>query len=93
MTGDATAGDGSAKGGGVMGTLKAGEGFGEMSLLKRRPAHTKTVACNSSRCEVVEILGDDFMRLVEKSRVVRESFEKLESKRSAQNEKRQSGSA
>ena len=82
----AAASDGVSGGGNVLGTIRAGEGFGEMSLLSREPRHTKTVVCDAPKCDVVEILGDDFMRLVEKSRVVRQSFERLHSKRQAQNE-------
>ena len=60
-----------------------------MSLLDKRETHTKTVTCAATKCEVVEILGHDFLRLVEKSRVVRESFERLNSRRSLQNEQTQ----
>jgi len=48
--------------------------------------HTKTVTCNAARCEIVEILGADFLRLLEKSRVVRESFERLSVRRNQLNE-------
>jgi CRP-like cAMP-binding protein len=75
-----------------LGMIEPGEGFGESALL-RRPAkhacvpHTKTVTCTAENCEVVQILGDDFLRLVEKSRVVRDSFERLRMRRNTQNEK------
>ena len=66
----------------VLGTIAAGEGFGEASLLDHRATHTKTVACASTGgCEIVEIAGGDFLRLIEKSRCVRESFQKLHSRR------------
>ena len=64
-----------------------GEGFGEMSLLRGNHTHTKTLTCASaSGCEVVSILGSDFLRLVEKSSVVRESFERLHQKRQRHND-------
>ena len=78
-----------AAGSGRLASIGKGEGFGEMSLLDKRETHTKTVTCAATKCEVVEILGHDFLRLVEKSRVVRESFERLNSRRSLQNEQTQ----
>jgi len=59
--------------------ISAGEAFGEISLLEGvADSHrSKTVSCASDKCEVVSILGSDFLRLVEKSKVVRESFEHL----------------
>jgi len=65
----------------VVGVVNEGEPVGEMSLLGKQPVHTKTLTCDSRECEVVEILGDDFLRLVQQSRVVRESFEQLSSRR------------
>jgi len=70
-----------------LGVITPGEGFGESALLRGEPKHSKTVTCTSAQCDVVEILGDDFLRLVEKSRVVRESFERLHMRRNAQNER------
>ena len=70
-----------------LGRVAPGEGFGESALLDRRATHTKSVTCATGRCEVVEILAADFMRLVEKSRVVRESFKRLHSRRAAHNER------
>ena len=69
----------------TLGTLAPGEAFGEISLLEGETARTKTVSCASERCEVVSILGRDFLRLVEKSRVVRESFEQLKARRESVN--------
>lgn len=77
--------------------ISAGECFGESALL-RSDGHvhgegpsrrSKTVTCTAARCEVVEILGRDFLRLVEKSRVVRESFGKLSKHRNKANEQTQ----
>ncbi len=80
-----------------LGVIRPGEGFGESALLRRQTAsapamHSKTVTCESEQCEIVEILGADFLRLVEKSRVVRESFERLSDRRNALNEGRGSPS-
>ena len=64
-----------------------GDGFGEMSLLEGKARRTKTVTCAcASGCEVVSIRGSDFLKLVKKSTVVRESFEKLNRKRHVHNE-------
>ena len=54
-----------------VGALTPGEAFGEMSLLDGLVQRSHTVRCVSPRCEVVSLLGSDFLRLVEKSRVVR----------------------
>ena len=69
----------------LLGKVTAGEGFGETALLNRVPSRTKSVACASDKCEVVEILAEDFLRLVEKSRCVRESFERLALRRTESN--------
>jgi len=70
----------------TLGEIRQGEGFGESSLLLNKPKRTKNVTCVcAGGCEVVEIVGTDFKRLLEKSRVVRESFERLDSRRTAQN--------
>ena len=78
---------GDAPVGATIGEVLPSEGFGEHALLTGKPRHTKTLTCASRECEVVEILGEDFLRLVEKSRVVRQSFERLNSRRSAHNER------
>ena len=70
--------------------LQPGEGFGENALLEHKPTRSRTITCDAVRCEVVEILGDDFLRLVEKSRVVRESFERLSVRRNDQNQQKAS---
>lgn len=60
--------------------IKEGEGFGEWALLRNlNRAHT--IFCASPQCEVVSILGRDFLQLVEKSEVVRRSFRELKSSR------------
>ena len=41
--------------------------------------------CATPRCEVVSILGADFLRLVEKSRAARDSFEQLHAQRKSHN--------
>ena len=71
--------------GSPLGHISMGEGFGESALLNGKDRRSKTVTCATNKCEVVEILGADFKRLVEKSRVVRESFEWLNSRRTAHN--------
>ena len=68
-----------------LGLIRQGEGFGEMALLSGRDKRSKTVTCAATKCEIVEILGADFLRLVEKSKVVRESFEWLNARRTAHN--------
>ena len=66
----------------VVGYIPAGGAFGEMALLSGKASRSKTVTCDSDGgCEVVKILGSDFLRLVEKSRVVRDSFERLQDRR------------
>mmetsp|Transcript_36053 Transcript_36053/g.119424 ORF Transcript_36053/g.119424 Transcript_36053/m.119424 type:complete len:439 (+) Transcript_36053:983-2299(+) len=69
-----------------LGRIRAREGFGEMALLSKREVRSKTVRCASPRCEIVEIAGDDFCRLIAKSSVVRESFEWLSERRKRANE-------
>jgi len=70
----------------TFGELMPGQGFGEAALLSGKPVHSKRVTCVAEGgCEVVEILGSDFLRLVEKSRVVRTSFERLDQRRAAMN--------
>ena len=69
----------------LLGEISAGEGFGESSLLDRKQQRTKSVSCASPQCEVVSIRGGDFLRLVEKSRLVRDSFESLHQLRRANN--------
>ena len=55
-------------------------------MLKGKRRRTKTVTCDAAGgCQVVAIMGADFLRLVEKSRVVRESFQQLDKRRQAQN--------
>ena len=54
-----------------------------------KPLRSKTVTCAAEQCEVVEIAGTDFLRLVEKSRVVRESFARLNAQRTAENRAKQ----
>ena len=69
-----------------LGEIAAGEAFGESALLEGKAVRTKTVRCASSECEVIRILARDFLRLVEKSPVVRESFERLHKSRQLHNE-------
>jgi len=69
-----------------IGEIHEGEGFGEMALLEGKTKRTRTIVCESERCEVVSLLGSDFLRLVEKSSVVRKSFEDLKTRRLAQTE-------
>ena len=71
----------------VLGSIDAGEGFGESSLLGKKSKRTKTITCATNRCEVVEVLGEDFLRLIEKSHFVRESFQWLNKRRTLQNER------
>merc|ERR1712087_704099 len=69
-----------------LGEIHPGECFGEMSLLERAPARTKTITCASSAgCELVSILGADFLKLMEKSSVAKENFEDIALKRLTQN--------
>jgi calcium/calmodulin-dependent protein kinase I len=69
------------------GEILVGQGFGESALLSGKPKHSKTVTCEAKKCEVVEILGSDFLRLVERSRAVRRNFERLDLKRQKRNER------
>ena len=71
----------------ALGTIHAGEGFGESSLLNGKSRRTKTVTCAAGTCEVVEVLGEDFLRLIEKSQFVRQSFQWVNSRRTEQNER------
>ena len=48
-----------------------------VSLLAGKQRRTKTVTCASPACEVVAIGRADFLRLMEKSRVVYESMQKV----------------
>ena len=74
-------------GGRTFGEIAPGEGFGEASLLGGKSSHSKTVRCAAAGgCEVVEILGSTFLRLVEKSQAVRRSFERLDERRTKQNQ-------
>jgi len=57
--------------------IKEGEGFGEWALI-RNLSRAHTIYCASDECEVVSILGRDFLQLVEKSEVVRKSFKELQ---------------
>ena len=68
-----------------LGEVSAGEGFGESSLLDRKQRRTKSVSCATPRCEVVSIRGGEFLRVVDKSRLVRDSFEGLHQRRRANN--------
>jgi len=70
-----------------LGHIRVGESFGESSLLVGKKQRTKSVACEEAECKVVRIQGGDFCRLVEKSHVVRESFQQLDKRRREQNEK------
>ena len=78
-----------ARDGQLLGRIATGEGFGEMSLLARKQRRTKTVWCAAPECEVLSVLGKDFLRIVDKSDVVRESFERLSRTRSKLNEAQQ----
>ena len=64
-----------------LGEVAEGEGFGESSLLEGKSTRTKAVTCIAPKCEVVRIHAKDFLRLVVKSKVVRESFERLNNQR------------
>ena len=68
-----------------LGEVLAGEGFGESSLLDRKQRRTKSVSCASPYCEVTSIRGGEFLRMVDKSRLVRDSFESLHQRRRANN--------
>ena len=69
-----------------LGTIGEGEALGEISLLAGKQRRTKTVTCASPACEVVAIGRADFLRLMEKSRVVYESMQKVAHRRMSQNE-------
>ena len=68
-----------------LGEVLAGEGFGESSLLDGKQRRTKSVTCASPYCEVTSIRGGEFLRMVDKSRLVRDSFESLHQRRRANN--------
>mmetsp|Transcript_38283 Transcript_38283/g.63359 ORF Transcript_38283/g.63359 Transcript_38283/m.63359 type:complete len:719 (-) Transcript_38283:203-2359(-) len=74
-----------------LGEIHPGECFGETSLLSRQPKRTKTITCASSGgCELVSILGADFLRLMEKSSLARESMQDIALKRRSHNEAEES---
>ena len=69
--------------------IREGESFGEIGLLDGTTARRRTVLCASKECEVVSILGSDFLFLVKKSEVVRRSFEELKARRTSEARMRQ----
>ena len=69
-----------------LGVIHEGEGFGEGSLMTGAPKRSKTVTCASAECQITSVRARDFMRLVEKSSVVRQSFERLHNFREEYNQ-------
>ena len=68
-----------------LGEIGPGQCFGESSLLEGKPKRTKNVTCATGHCEVVSVRATDFLRLVQKSRVVRQSFQALNNRRRSSN--------
>ena len=64
-----------------------GECCGEMALLNGSFRNSANVACAADSCTVVAVSATDFLRLVTKSQMVRESFEKLVTSRKTENKK------
>ena len=71
-----------------MGEVPAGECFGEMTLMAPPPHERKkkySLTCTAEQCEIVNIDGADFLRLLEKSRCMVRSMERLRAERERQN--------
>ncbi len=68
-----------------LGKIHEGEGFGEGSLMRGMPTRSKTVTCDAPVCHITSVRAADFLRLLEKSAVVRASFERLAATRDAHN--------
>ena len=71
-----------------VGSVPAGECFGEMTLMAPPPHERKkkyTLTCTAEQCEIVNIDGADFLRLLEKSRCMVRSMERLRAERERQN--------
>jgi len=66
-----------------MGQIEKGGCFGEMTLLQADQPKIKnfTVTCTSPKCTVVTVSGDDFHRVLDKSRAFRRSMQDLIKKR------------
>ena len=76
------------KAGAELGEVPAGECFGEMTLMAPPPHERKkkyTLTCTAEQCEIVNIDGADFLRLLEKSRCMVRSMERLRAERERQN--------
>ena len=76
------------KAGAELGEVPAGECFGEMTLMAPPPHERKkkyTLTCTAEQCEIVNIDGADFLRLLEKSRCMVRSMERLRAERESQN--------
>ena len=76
------------KAGAELGEVPAGECFGEMTLMAPAPHERKkkyTLTCTAEQCEIVNIDGADFLRLLEKSRCMVRSMERLRAERESQN--------
>ena len=84
-----------SKGGVPLGEVAQGECFGEMGLLVPEPGKKKqfTLTCASEQCSVVTVLGADFRRLLEKSRVVNRSMHVIADRRRQHNAESQKGAA
>ena len=84
-----------SKGGIPLGEVAQGECFGEMGLLVPEPGKKKqfTLTCASEQCSVVTVLGADFRRLLEKSRVVNRSMHVIADRRRQHNAESQKGAA
>ena len=82
-----------SKGGVSLGEVAQGECFGEMGLLVPEPGKKKqfTLTCASEQCSVVTVLGADFRRLLEKSRVVNRSMHVIADRRRQHNAESQKG--
>ena len=76
------------KAGAELGEVPSGECFGEMTLMAPPPHERKkkyTLTCTAEQCEIVNIDGADFLRLLEKSRCMVRSMERLRAERESQN--------
>ena len=72
------------QGGVVLGRIEADNGFGESGLLSKRAKRSKTITCDSEECELVSIAAATFLRLTEKSSVLREMMQEDKDQRMAE---------
>jgi len=77
-----------SQGGVPLGDIEQGSGFGESGLLLGRKKRTKTIHCDSERgCELVSIAAPVFLRLVDKSSLIRDMITEDKDRRLADTER------